>query len=137
MTKCVAVKPRYYKSKGKTGCRVYLGRKYLGYSASKEATNDAVCKPKPPVERMHESEKMPVQKEYKYVISRQTKKGPMYQGAILGPEEDQETDTVDQEILPSGQVPEGGSYTGSRILGDDTREHQSEEVFAGVASAIR
>ena len=82
MTKCVAVKPRYYKSKGKTGCRVYLGRKYLGYSASKEATNDAVCKPKPPVERMHESEKMPVQKEYKYVISRQTKKGPMYQGAI-------------------------------------------------------
>ena len=69
---------RIYKSQDKTGYRVYIGRKYLGYAASKGAANGAM----PPVERKHEPEKMPSHKEYKYVISRQTKKGPMYHGSI-------------------------------------------------------
>ena len=37
---------------------------------------------KPPAERMHESKKTLALKMYKHVITRQTKKGPRYHGAI-------------------------------------------------------
>ena len=134
MTKGHVAPCKYYKTKGKAGYRMYHGRKYLGYSSSKP---DATCKPKPLAERMRESKKTLALKVYKHVITRQTKKGPRYHGHILGPEEDEEPDMLDQEILPSGQVPEGGSCKGSGVLRDDTREHQSGEVFAGVASAVR
>ena len=58
---------------------MYHGRKYLGHSISKP---EAISKPKPPAERMHESEKTLALKLYKHVITRQTKKGPRYHGAI-------------------------------------------------------
>ena len=69
------VAPRYYKAKGKAGYRMYHGRKYQGYSISKP---EAISKPKPPAERMHESEKTLALKLYKHVITRQAKKGPDY-----------------------------------------------------------
>ena len=76
-------KPRLYKTKGKSGCRAYLGRKYLGYFASMQAAHEALVKSKP-IEKATVVEKAAEQKTvlYKYVLTRQTQKGPMYQGAI-------------------------------------------------------
>ena len=62
------VEPRYYKSKGKAGYRMYHGRKYLGYGILKP---EAISKQKTLALKM-----------YKHVITRQTKKGPRYHGAI-------------------------------------------------------
>ena len=74
-------KPRLYKTKGKSGCRAYLGRKYVGYFASMQAAREALDKSKP-IEKATVVEKVAEQKVYKYVLTRQSKKGPMYQGAI-------------------------------------------------------
>jgi hypothetical protein len=74
-------KPRLYKTKGKSGCRAYLGRKYVGYFASMQAAREALDKSKP-IEKATMVEKAAEQKLYKYVLTRQSKKGPMYQGAI-------------------------------------------------------
>ena len=76
-----AGKRRLYKTKGKSGCRVYLGRKYLGYFASMQAAHEALDKSKP-TEKATVVGKAAEQKVYKYVLTRQTQKGPMYQGAI-------------------------------------------------------
>ena len=73
--------PRIYKTKGKIGCRAYIGRKYLGFFASKQAAREALDKSKP-ILKATVVEKAAEQKVYKYVITRQSKKGPMYQGAI-------------------------------------------------------
>ena len=125
---------RTYKTKGKSGCRAYLGRKYLGYFASMQAAREALDKSKP-IEKATVVEKAAQQKVYKYVVTRQTKKGPMYQGALwtrtkVGKQ------TQRTKKFSSGQVPEGGSWIGSRVLGDDAPEHQSGKIFARVASAI-
>ena len=74
-------KPRLYKTKGKSGCRAYLGRKYVGYFASMQAAREALFQSKP-IEKATVVEKVAEQKVYKYVLTRQSKKGPMYQGAI-------------------------------------------------------
>ena len=74
-------KPRLYKTKGKSGCRAYLGRKYVGYFASMQAAHEALDKSKP-IEKATVVEKAAEQKVYTYVLTRQTQKGPMYQGAI-------------------------------------------------------
>ena len=74
-------KPRLYKTKGKSGCRAYLGRKYVGYFASMQAARKALFQSKP-IEKATVVEKVAEQKVYKYVLTRQSKKGPMYQGAI-------------------------------------------------------
>ena len=86
--------PRLYKTKGKSGCRAYLGRKYMGYFASMQAAREALDKSKPiekatvvekaakPIEKATVVEKVAEQKVYKYVLTRQSKKGPIYQGAI-------------------------------------------------------
>ena len=55
-------KPRLYKTKGKSGCRVYVGRKYVGYFASKKAANDAIHKP-----LVEQTPERTAQKAYKYV----------------------------------------------------------------------
>ena len=39
------VQPRFYKTQDKPGFRAYIGRKYVGYFASKKAANDAIHKP--------------------------------------------------------------------------------------------
>ena len=72
---------RFYKVKGKTGVRAYRGSKYVGFYSSRQAASDSLCKSKP-LEQKQVIEKEAVQKVYKYVIRRQTKKGPVYQGAI-------------------------------------------------------
>ena len=74
-------KPRLYKTKGKSGCRAFVGRKYVGYFASMRAAREALDKSKP-IEKATVVEKAAEQKVYKYVLTRQSKKGPMYQGAI-------------------------------------------------------
>ena len=74
-------KSRLYKTKGKNGIRAYLGRKYVGYFASMRAAHEALDKSKP-IEKATVVEKAAEQKVYKYVLTRQTQKGPMYQGAI-------------------------------------------------------
>ena len=77
-------KPHFYKTTGKSGCRVYVGRKYLGYFASMQAAHTAMRGSKP-IEKATVIEKevtVAEQKVYKYVLTRKTKKGPMYQGAI-------------------------------------------------------
>ena len=76
-----AGKRRLYKTRGKSGCRVYLGRKYLGYFASMQAAHEALDKSKP-IEKATVVGKAAEQKVYKYVLTRHSKKGPMYQGAI-------------------------------------------------------
>ena len=73
--------PRIYKAKGKNGCRAFLGRKYMGYFASKKAAREALDKSKP-ILKATLVEKAAEQKVYKYVITRQGKKGPTYRGAI-------------------------------------------------------
>ena len=73
---------KIYKSKGKRGCRAYIGRKYLGYFVSEQAAHDALSSSKPTVKQNRVVEKVGVDKFYKYVITRQNKKGPTYQGAI-------------------------------------------------------
>ena len=74
--------PRLYKTKGKNGCRAYLGRKYVGYFASMQAAHTAMSGSKP-IEKATVIEKeVAEQKVYKYVLTRQTQKGPVYQGAI-------------------------------------------------------
>ena len=39
------VQPRFYKTKDKPGFKAYIGRKHVGYFASKKAANDAIHKP--------------------------------------------------------------------------------------------
>ena len=100
-------KPHFYKTTGKSGCRVYVGRKYLGYFASMQAAHEALDKSKP-IEKATVVEKAAEQKVYKYVLTRQTQKGPVYQGAIwtktkVGKQ------TQWTKNFSSGQVPEGGS----------------------------
>ena len=117
MTKCHVAhqkdeggKPHFYKTTGKSGCRVYVGRKYLGYFASMQAAHTAMSGSKP-IEKATVIEKevtVAEQKVYKYVLTRQTQKGPMYQGAIwtktkVGKQ------TQWTKNFSSGQVPEGGS----------------------------
>ena len=75
-------KLHFYKTTGKSGCRVYVGRKYLGYFASMQAAHTAMSGSKP-IEKATVIEKeVAEQKVYKYVLTRQTQKGPVYQGAI-------------------------------------------------------
>ena len=99
--------PRLYKTKGKSGCRAYLGRKYMGYFASMQAAHDALDKSKP-TEKATVVEKAAEQKVYKYVLARQTQKGPVYQGAIWTKTKVGEQ-TQWTKKFSSGQVPEGGS----------------------------
>ena len=74
--------------------------------AAHEALTDDMSKP---IEKATVVGKAAEQKVYKYVVTRQSKKGPMYQGAILDTKVG-ETDAADQEEMDSsGQVPEGGS----------------------------
>ena len=101
-------KPHFYKTTGKSGCRVYVGRKYLGYFASMQAAHEALDKSKP-IEKATVVEKAAEQKVYKYVLTRQTQKGANVPRSLLDQDQGRETDAVDQEILSSGQVPEGGS----------------------------
>ena len=70
-------KPTFYKTKGKSGIRAYIGRKYLGFFASMQAARQALV-----FEKATVVEKAAEQKVYKYVLTRQSKKGPIYQGAI-------------------------------------------------------
>ena len=74
-------KPRLYKTKGKSGCRAYLGRRYVGFFSSMQAAHEALDKSKP-IEKAKVVEKVAEPKMYKYVLTRQTQKGPTYQGAI-------------------------------------------------------
>ena len=71
--------PRYYKVKGQRGVRAYLGRQYMGYFGSTYAANQALAKPQPLDKAV---EKGAGQNMYKYVITRKSKKGPSYQGAV-------------------------------------------------------
>ena len=71
------MQPRFYKTQDKPGFRTYIGRKSVGYFVSKKAADDAIHKP-----LVEQKPERTAQKAYKYVVSRQTKKGPMYQGAI-------------------------------------------------------
>ena len=72
-----------------------------------QAAHEALDKSKP-IEKATVVEKAAEQKVYKYVLTRQSKKGPIYQGAIW-------TKTkVGKQMqwtkkFSSGQVPEGGS----------------------------
>ena len=84
-----------------------------------QAAHEALDKSKPiekatvvekskPIEKATVVEKAAEQKVYKYVLTRQTQKGPVYQGAIwtktkVGKQ------TQWTKNFSSGQVPEGGS----------------------------
>ena len=82
------VKPRFYKSKGKRGCRAYLGCKYMGYFASEQEAHEALDKSKP-LEKAAVVEKVAVHKVYKHVIDNQEDpKGANVPGSHLDPDQE-------------------------------------------------
>ena len=115
-------KPRLYKTKGKSGCRAYLGRKYVGYFASMQAAREALDKSKP-IEKATVVEKAAEQKssQYKYVLTRQTQKGPMYQGAIWTKTKVGKQTQWTKKFFPRAKSPKATAESVAEYLGTTLR----------------
>ena len=164
MTKRIAAKvatgvlqPRYYKAKDKAGVRVYVGRQYMGYFASKKAAVDAF-EDKPAnmsdqslVEQIPEvskSENMSDQKAYKYVIRRTGKKGPTYHGVIRVQKKIKQKTQWTKKYFPRAKTPKKATAMvadylettlGSIKVGKSSRElpEQSADRMAFLCEVFR
>ena len=123
-------KPRLYRSEGKRGCRAYLGRKYVGYFASAQAAHKAITK-----QRKKETiRKMAEQKVYKYVITRKTNKGPIYQGAIwTQSKEGQQTTTQwTKKFFPRAKSPKAAAAYVAEYLGTSLKSIKVKKAMREV-----